>query len=159
MSYVIGIDPGKTGGMAAISHAGSVIVTPVFVAGKDLDGPRIADWIWNYVKLGGILCIEKVHSMPQEGSSSSFTFGKGVGVFYGIAAAMLIPLYEVTPQAWKKAVLAGTAKDKRAAIDYCIRRFPYISLMATEQSKKPHDGMADALCIACYAVEKYKDTL
>jgi crossover junction endodeoxyribonuclease RuvC len=84
-----------------------------------------------------------------------FKFGFVTGVMHGIISTLAIPLYLVTPQAWKKKILAGTAKDKDAAIDYCRRVYPDVSLLATERSRKPHDGMADALCIARYAQETY----
>jgi crossover junction endodeoxyribonuclease RuvC len=81
---------------------------------------------------------------------SVFRFGFGAGLWVGILGALGIPFERVPPQAWKKAVLAGTAKDKAAAIAYCSRRFPAASLLATPRSTKPHDGLADALCLAEY---------
>lgn len=158
---MIGIDPGKSGGLASITSDGDVEVVAMPIAGKELNVVSMCDWIYAQTKKYGttIVCVEKVHAMPNQGSVSMFTFGKTVGVVYGAVTAMLLPLYEVSPQAWKKAVLFGTQKDKDAAIDYCTRVYPKVSLLATPRSKKPHDGMADALCIARYALEKYKDVL
>ncbi len=65
--------------------------------------------------------------------------------------ALRIPHLAVTPQAWKKAVLAGTARDKAAAIAFATRRFPGVPLLATPRSRTPHDGVADAVCLAEYA--------
>jgi len=165
-AVVIGIDPGKGGGLAAIETMGDINVTPMFIAGKELDIPRISDWIYDRGHRTSvvIVCIEKVHAMSKPGQQkqgvvSMFTFGKNVGILYGIIGSMLIPLYEVAPQTWKKVILADTPKDKQAAIDYCMRRFPSVSLLATPRSRKPHDGMADALCIAAYALVRYKDVL
>ncbi len=67
--------------------------------------------------------------MPGQGVSSTFKFGQGYGSILGIAAALSIPTELVTPQAWKKVVLAGTAKDKDAAVGYCRRAFPNVSLL------------------------------
>jgi len=151
----IGIDPGKSGGLAMITPE-EIHVTAMILSGKDVDAGAIAAWIrgktgfpWNDV----IACIEKVHSMPKQGVVSSFKFGFVTGVMHGIIRTLGIPLHMATPQAWKKVILAGTLKDKDAAIDFCRRVYPNVNLLATERSRKSHSGIADALCIAKYAQE------
>ena len=100
-----------------------------------------------------VICyIENVSAMPKQGVVSMFNFGFSTGAIHGIMAAMSIPRHLVTPQAWKKLILSNTEKDKKAAVDYCRRVYPDISLLATERSRKSHSGMADALCIARYAL-------
>jgi crossover junction endodeoxyribonuclease RuvC len=155
----IGIDPGKSGGIAIIDNmTDEIFVTPMIIAGKDIDIPAVVDWIIHnsgFPDGKTIACIEKVHAMPGQGVTSMFKFGFVTGVMHGIISTLAIPLYLVTPQAWKKKILIGTAKDKDAAIDYCRRVYPDVNLLATERSRKSHDGMADALCIARYAQETY----
>ncbi len=152
MNY-IGIDPGKSGGIAIISEVGVEAITPMIIAGKDIDLAAMADWLENSISDEyAIACIEKVSAMPKQGVTSMFSFGFSTGAIHGILATMSIPRHLITPQAWKKSVLAGTKKDKNAAVDYCRRLYPDISLLATERSRKPHSGMADALCIARYAL-------
>ena len=159
----IGIDPGKTGGIAILQD-NKIYITPMLLAGKDLDVSAIARWIIdNGIIIGQsreniCACIEKVHSMPKQGVASSFKFGFVTGVMHGIIRTLGIPLHLVTPQAWKKEILAGTPKDKDAAIDFCRRIYPEVNLLATERSRVPHSGMADALCIARYASVKFGDT-
>lgn len=152
----IGIDPGQTGGIAVIQNHKVISVTPMILAGKFIDVIGTTFYFKEIMKfvdspLRITACIEKVHSMPQQGVSSSFKFGRHTGTMYGIVGALGIPLFEVTPQKWKKVVLEGTAKDKAAAADFCSRVYPYISLLATERSRKPHTGIVDAICIARYA--------
>ncbi|AFY60102.1 holliday junction resolvasome, endonuclease subunit [Synechococcus sp. PCC 6312] len=132
----------------AILQDGEVTAKPLPIGGKDLDLATLADWLKSASP--GLLVIEKVHSMPGQGVSSTFKFGQGYGAILGIAAALSIPTELVTPQAWKKTVLAGTAKDKDAAIDYCRRMFPQVSLLPGPRCRKPHDGLADSLCILEY---------
>jgi crossover junction endodeoxyribonuclease RuvC len=146
---VIGIDPGKKGGIAVIDGKGQEsLVWPMPLAGKEIDWTRVADLLeWNGPKFA---YVEKVHAMPGQGVTSMFSFGKNFGGLLGVLGALEIPLTLVTPQAWKKKVLAGTSKDKDAAVDFCRRRYPQVNLLATERSRVPHDGMADALCIATY---------
>jgi len=154
VSVTIGIDPGQSGGLAIIdTRLSEPRVVPMPLAGKSVDWAEVAYWLRLFAPAtrSAVAYVEKVSAMPKQGVSSTFKFGCNVGGIHGVLGALGIPMALVTPQAWKKRVLAGTAKDKAAAIDYCRRRWPHVSLLATERSRKPHDGMADALCIARYA--------
>jgi crossover junction endodeoxyribonuclease RuvC len=152
----IGIDPGKSGGIAVVSSDLEVEVFPIPLAGDEIDMHEI------YVRLKKhclgykmAAYIEKVGAMPKQGVTSMFSFGFTTGALHAIIACLGIPRYVVTPQAWKKEILAGTAKDKAAAIDYCIKAYPGVNLYATDRSKVCHDGMADSLCIATYAMKQF----
>jgi crossover junction endodeoxyribonuclease RuvC len=152
----IGVDPGKTGAVAIMSKESVWAVTVMPLMDKDVDWSALAAWIRE--NTGGpkvIACIEKVHSMPEQGVKSVFAFGFVTGAVHGILAAMDIPRYLVTPQAWKKEILAGTPQDKKAAIDYCTRVYSYVSLKATPRSTTPHTGIADAICLAEYGMRHY----
>jgi hypothetical protein len=89
--------------------------------------------------------------MPKHGIVSIFRFGEGYGMWQGALAALGIPYQAVLPQAWKKVVFPGTARDKAASILFAQRRFPSVSLLASPRSKVPHDGIADALALAEFA--------
>jgi Holliday junction resolvasome RuvABC endonuclease subunit len=117
---------------------------------RSADNTPIGDKI-NFIRqnVAGVI-IETVHSMPQQGVSSTFTFGKGYGMVIGTIQSMGLPLHFVTPQAWKKTILAGTNKDKAAAIQHVRSIYPNISLRRTERCTTDHDGMADAVCLAEY---------
>jgi crossover junction endodeoxyribonuclease RuvC len=150
---VLGIDPGLSGGLALIRPEGfTTEATPMPVAGGEIDVRGIYAWLQSMMFHAGGNCVayvEKVGAMPKQGVSSTFKFGKGYGQVLGALAAMGIDTRLVTPQAWKKQVLAGTAQDKDAAIAYCRMRWPGIELVQP-RCRKPHDGLADALCIAAY---------
>lgn len=148
----MGVDPGLKGGLAAIRQ-GMVMATPMPVAGGEIDAVAVAQWMRGIIGLEYdevIVCVEKVGAMPKQGVSSTFTFGKGYGKILGVCAALGMPILLVTPQAWKKLVLEGTPKDKDAAIDYCRRVWPMVPLIL-KGCRVPHDGMADALCLAEFA--------
>jgi crossover junction endodeoxyribonuclease RuvC len=163
----IGIDPGQAGGIAIIHKGdnnernGSLNVISMPLAGKDIDVAALS--IWLYDQVDGICTdtpvayLEKVSAMPKQGVASTFKFGINYGIIIGILGTIQIPYYLVTPQAWKKEVLAGLdwKGNKLAAVDYCRRAYPDISLLATSRSYKPHSGMADALCMAVYASIKH----
>jgi crossover junction endodeoxyribonuclease RuvC len=153
----LGIDPGLDGGIAWIfPDRVEVRVAPTLAASKT--GKRrfdvaamVAILKANPIELG---IIEAVSAAPMagrvQGTTSMFGFGRGLGLWEGILAALAIPHLSVTPQTWKKVVLAGTAKDKPSAIAFAQGLFPGVSLLATPRSRVPHDGLADALCLAEY---------
>lgn len=145
---IAGVDPGKTGGIAVCDteNPGRIKACPMPVSGKEIDGEMLA----RYLSDVNLVILEKVAARPGQGVSSMFKFGMVYGIVQGVCLGRKIPFELVTPQRWKKIVLADTKKDKDAAISYCRRRFPDVSLLATERSRKPHDGMADALCLMEY---------
>lgn len=160
MVYV-GIDPGLDGAIAAITNEDLVIIdTPTVKVGKkrQMDAKAAAailksmrvpngdeDWTLPEKKPQIICALEKVHSMPKQGVASTFTFGEGYGVWKGILAAFSIPHELVTPQAWKKMMLAGGSKEKGASILRVQQLFP-----GADVYLKKHDGRADALLMAEY---------
>jgi crossover junction endodeoxyribonuclease RuvC len=148
---IISFDPGQKGGIA-IHQQGKTTAYPMPLAGKVLDLASIAAIIKNASP--DIAVIEKVGSMPGQGVSSTFTFGTGYGQLQGLLAGLGIPFELVTPQAWKKLVLAGTPKDKDAAIAYCRRAFPDVALVMP-RCRTPNDGVADALCMLNYALRTF----
>jgi crossover junction endodeoxyribonuclease RuvC len=156
---IVGIDPGLDGGVAIITEAkGIVEVRPMPVIGTKGDGKRQIDGraLISMLKNGerdpeeiSVCVVESVHAMKGQGVTSMFNFGMGYGRILGILETLRIPTELVTPQKWKKHVLAGTPKDKTAAISYCQTAYPKCELIL-KGCRVPHDGMADALCMAEY---------
>jgi hypothetical protein len=95
MTY-IGIDPGKSGGIAVIQGRK---VECFRMPNTEKDG-----WsIFAENKEGRVFAvIEKVHSMPGQGVKSMFSFGQNYGFLRGCLTAAQIPFEEITPQAWQK---------------------------------------------------------
>lgn len=155
--YFIGIDPGLDGGIAVVNRDGRISDLegmPVIGKGRrELDAARLHEILGVWVSLCKpepiSVHVEKVASMPKQGVRSVFTFGQTYGATLAVLAVLGIRTELVTPQAWKKVVLAGTPKDKDAAVAYCRRAFPGAQLVPP-RCRVPHDGLADALCIAEY---------
>ena len=143
---IVGIDPGQKGGVAWWdSNLSDYACFPM---------PATRLQLYNTLKAlkneGNIRAIvEGVHSMPKQGVASTFKFGKGYGEVLGILTALGAEIIEPTPQAWKKVVLAGTDKSKDAAIQVAENLYPDIELVP-KGCRKPHDGMADAVCLMHY---------
>lgn len=157
---IIAADPGKKGGLCGLYNDGTiykVVATPV--QGKDIDWHKITAFIKEcVVNARGeaiIGVIEKVHAMPGNGACSMFSFGGAYHGLRAVYAALDLRCELVTPQRWKKVVLAGSKKDKAATINYCRSAWPKQSLMATPGSRTPHDGIADAICIAEFGRREY----
>lgn len=153
-SGIMGIYPGLDGGVAVIlSDHADVRVTPTLPGGKgtrrkyDVAG-MVALLTQHPIELAAI---EEVGPMLEQGVSSMFRFGMGYGLWLGLLAGLRIPHVVVKPHLWKRAVLASTAQNKAATVEFAARRFPNVSLLPGPRYKVPHDGLADALALAEYA--------
>lgn len=151
MIYV-GIDPGLHGGLAALTLTGRVWQTVVMpVAAGEIDAGRLGDILSEWVTQYGTLTVtlEKVGAMPGQGVTSMFKFGTGWGMVRGVCAGHAWPVTLVPPTVWKKAVLVGLPHDKDGAVQFCRSRWPTVDLVQ-RGCRRPHDGIADALCLAEY---------
>jgi len=154
---IVGIDPGLTGAVAIRFLDGHITIedtptTQVKKAGGKIGTeylPReMANILQNLKPSTTHIYIENVHSMPKQGVASTFTFGKGFGIWIGIIAAFGLPVTFATPQRWKKYIMQGTY-DKDAARIRAQQLYP--AMMPMLKLKK-HIGRADALMIMHYAL-------
>jgi crossover junction endodeoxyribonuclease RuvC len=163
LTIVIGIDPGITGGIAlyydtymdAIEMP--VLRNPITKQYLGLDTDRIRGFLDCTIlgrQIQYVCYIEQVHSMPGQGVASTFKFGQVYGEIIGMISTLGIQTHFVRPQAWKKTILGvDYPHDKAGAIQYLNDRG--LSYKITPSGKrKPHDGMADAACIAIYGWNK-----
>ena len=145
MTVYVGIDPGKSGAMAILYPNGSIETIP-FNMVNYVDAIRgLADYP---VKC----CLEKVSAMPGQGVVSMFNFGHNLGFIEGVLQSNSIPYQLVPPQTWKKEFSLSSEKAK--SIEVCQKLFPKANLLATERSRKPSDGIAEAVLMAEYARRK-----
>lgn len=90
--------------------------------------------------------------MPGQGVVSMFNFGHNLGYIEGLLNAWDIPYQLVPPQTWKREF--SLSSDKSKSIEVCQKLFPKVNLKATERSRKPSDGIAEAILMAEYARRK-----
>lgn len=145
MMIIIGIDPGNNGGIAWIRN-GETCVEKM---------PETLTDLWDLINDIGTMTslarprwqayIEEVHSSPQMGVKSAFTFGNGFGHLEMALTAAGIPFERVRPQAWQKAMGCLTKGDKNVSKRRAQELFP--------QLKITH-ATADALLIAEYGRRK-----
>lgn len=145
----IGIDPGKSGAIALIGPGGiEILDCPVFKAGgKAHTSPAAMAAVLSQLEAAQCFAaLERVASRPGQGVVSVFSFGENFGAWQGILAALKIPHELPRPQEWQKALMAGTAKDKDAAIAAAARLFPEQQFRIGKNHNR-----ADALLLAEFA--------
>lgn len=160
MKLYVGIDPGVSGGIAFMNKEKSYVraykmpATPYeFV---DLIrgvialhvNPMVLDI--NNVEVVRFAFVEKVHSMPKQGVSSTFKFGTNFGMIQGVLAAMNISYDLVSPGVWQRKMKAASGGDKKVTKAIAQRRFPNAK---TPTTRGITHAIADALLIAEYCVE------
>jgi crossover junction endodeoxyribonuclease RuvC len=149
---IAGIDPGISGGIATKLPGGMVAEKlPIIkkTKGSEIDIHSLIRILKaNSVE---IVYLEKMGIRPGEGARSGATAGINWGTIYGALIAVGVKVEVVTPQRWKGSILAGTPKDKDAAIGYARRNYPEVDLIP-RGCRTPQDGIADAVCICVYGV-------
>tara|TARA_B100001175_G_scaffold291605_1_gene276846 strand:+ start:556 stop:1047 length:492 start_codon:yes stop_codon:yes gene_type:complete len=160
---IIGIDPGISGSICFLEDGiiKDVLEMPTMTEGKknkkQVNGSQIFNEIFlrikTYEKKNIKVVIEQVSAMPGQGVTSMFNFGQSFGILKGICSAMQLPVYFVRPAKWKKYFnLINSEKD--ASRTRAIEIFPYFS---SNLSKKKDSNKADAILIASYFHETYKN--
>jgi len=122
--FILGIDPGANGGATLLSDSGMIIDVIDFAKNTLVD---IADAFAEYQideDTKPFAFIEKVHSMPKQGVSSTFKFGYGYGFLVGVLTALKIPYEMVTPQTWQKALSCRSKGNKNITKAKAQQLFP-----------------------------------
>lgn len=103
-TIIIGVDPGKSGGIAILAgrkvktHKMPESATDLVHLMRGYQGLQIIDGIPTWA----VAFVEKVNAGPKMGSSASFKFGQNVGEIRVAILAASIRLEYVSPQKWQK---------------------------------------------------------
>ena len=152
---VLGIDPGITGGLAIveITDVSTIVIDAIDVpvigtgAKERVESIAIQKWIGQHQP--ALACIERAQSMPKQGSSSGFKYGRAVGALEAAIALSGVPVQIIEPSVWKRALhLPG--KDKEAARQRALELFPAAHALLAR--KKDH-GRAEACLIALFGLK------
>ena len=147
-SLALGVDPGASGSLAFIpdndpSKAWAVkmpeTIGDLWEVISEYD--PLEKWRHYDTKFSIHCCLESVHSMPGQGVSSSFKFGRGFGNLEMALTAAKIPFTYVTPQKWQKELGCLTKGDKNISKARAQQLFPHI---------KCTHNISDGLLIAEY---------
>jgi len=154
------IDPGNKGAICLASAINGKIEKVSFQ-----EMPLSEEGI-NYFKvkeLIGLLAPEHIfleRALPMAmGAKHAFNYGRGFAALEIAISEAGKPVTYVEPSKWHKAILDGIdtrLKPKERSLIGVKRLFPriWITIPATPKSKRPHDGMVDALLIAEYGRRK-----
>ena len=151
---IIAVDPGASGGIAVRYPDGEIVVEAM--PATEADAVMSIKTAQKYSGIEGhsiVAYVEKVGGYVKgKGApgSAMFNFGLGVGVIHGTLITLGIPTFEVTPQAWQKALGTGQSKTygkkwKAHLKGIAQRLFPH---------QKPTLKTADALLILEHARRK-----
>lgn len=153
----VGIDPGAKG-----------YVCVWWAVGKEYEHCPIADTdslkklLREVAQCYAVAAIESVHSMPRQGVSTTFTFGKNYGIVLGMLMAYGIPYVEVAPRVWQKEMWSpgdkilrdGKVDTKLTSYSAARRLHPSMVFKRTERCKTFDDNKVDATLICDYAIRK-----
>ncbi len=95
-----------------------------------------------YGRIISFACLESVHSMPRQGVSSTFKFGKQFGTCIGLLTAEKIRFQLVLPRVWQRELNCLTGGNKNITKKKAAELFP---------GQKIIHATADAFLLAEYA--------
>ena len=151
---VIGIDPGKGGGLAmitSINHKEEEV--KIFPCPNDVNGmSALMDICLSDVSAYRVkVFLEKVWAFPTDGRAGSFSFGCNYGQWQGILASHEITPSLVTPKTWQThfEIKKGLPKNVRK------KALKQIAMDRCPETKRITLKTADALLIAIYGLEAF----
>lgn len=171
-TVIVGIDPGKTGGLAVLDVETADLIElhrfPLIV--REYNVPRLVD-IFEDVEERfniGLCVIEDVHALAGKGAKATFNFGFGVGMVRAIVAAMHFAYVLAQPKAWQKIAWDGVPiqykpgkkngkrqRDPKATSMLAASRLFPGETFTPDKLKTPHDGLIDAALIAYAGRHKF----
>lgn len=183
--YVLGIDPGLKGALCVLSKEGiiEVIKMPTTTRphrkGNYIDVEKVDNFISKYRPLFASeytdnyiqhISIERQFILRSQGMSSGSKTMYQSGILYGLCYSHCYSLEEVNAKDWQKAIFSKVDESKiktyssythtkLKSIAYVEQTYGLNYLFTSSRQSVPSDGLADAICIASFALEqnnKYK---
>ena len=145
MKIYIGLDPGKSGGVAFILENRLYTFKCTSTVHDMVEEINFCNKLGPEYEIFAV--VEKVWSFPGQGVRSVFTFGENYGTWLGILAALKVPHKLVVPNKWMKH-FGSMPKDKR-------KRKNFIKSLAQQLYPNTRITLAtsDAVMLAVYAKE------
>jgi hypothetical protein len=159
-----GIDPGMSGGIVGLSDGGNLVFACAaddksggYCRAGQIDANAVRKYLDFAAKTSPIrIVIEQQQCRPMEGRTSILKIGRNWGVLIG--ACHGYPVLEPIASVWTRAII-GTktwdtqAEKKDATIAFVQRRLPSLDLVLPGR-RTPHDGLADAACLAMWGASQ-----
>jgi hypothetical protein len=153
---IVGIDPGRTGALAAIDDRGRLLAV------ADMPPKRPDGWWENaWVAVGRavadfppiadrpVVFVEQPFAKPRQSITSTAAQFAAYGAILGALGALGLETHTVTPSAWKRAV--GVTADKRSSLNLARQLWPADADRWFKLAK--HDGRAEAALLALHGMD------
>jgi crossover junction endodeoxyribonuclease RuvC len=151
VGIIIGIDPGKAGGIAVVSTEASTCIDMPLLASGEIDSLGIFRFLAK-LNAGKSFCIlEKAQAMPQQGAVGTFNYGTGFGKIQAVLEILQIPYEEIRPQKWKKE-FSLLKTEKKDSVAMAQKLFPSIEFITPRG--RLLDGRAESCLMAEYGRRK-----
>ncbi len=153
--YIIGIDPGKNGGITALLNKKIINISKMPPSPKEFYEHLLYLGLPNNHRGDLTIIIEDVHSMPTDSSRGAFTFGRGLGQIEGVIASMglLDTLKRVSPMKWMKHF--NMKKNKEETKTNYKNKLKELAILKSKQ--KLTLATCDSYLIALYQYEVTKN--
>ena len=164
--YVLGIDPGLSGGLCVVNEDGIVDVMRMPTCkrpnrkGNYIDVDKVLAFMQKY-ELDSIY-VERQFILRSQGMSSGSKTMYQSGILYGLAYSQCSDLYEINAKDWQKDIFSKVVETninsynyddtKLKSIAYVEQTYGGQHLFYSKRQTKPSDGLADAICIAAYGL-------
>ena len=146
----VGIDPGLTGGIAFIvGQKIEVYNMPIKARHIDCESLKQLFFRCVYPRVDIFVMIEELSYNPKWGKAAVIKSATELGKIHCVLELGGISYQTVTPRTWKAAMFKGKTKGKQLSIDHVVRKYPQVNLFPGRKTT-PHDGIADAICLAEY---------
>lgn len=140
--YIVGIDPGKTSGLAILAQSGVLLY--------HTQGSPVMIWEVLETYHPDYAVLEKATARPKQGVVSTCSFCKTFGFWEGVLTALRIPYVLVSPSRWKR-ILDSGKRDKAHVVDWVNRMFGL-------KLKKSYHHEAEAVAMAWWGLGELKKT-
>ena len=175
--YVLGIDPGLSGGLCILNESGIVEVIRMPTCkrpnrkGNYIDLEKIYSFITKYNDRSedseewiDSIYVERQFILRSQGMSSGSKTMYQSGLLYGLCYPECNSLNEINAKDWQKCIFDQVDEDniiqynydnktKLKAIAYVEQTYGGQYLFYSKRQTKPSDGLADAICIASYGLQ------
>jgi crossover junction endodeoxyribonuclease RuvC len=132
----LGVDPGKSGAIAAIDASGAPVG---HIRASETDRDL---FLWLSHWQNSCAMVERVHAMPRQGVVSCFKFGQSFGSLRMALACAGVPYELVTPAKWQQVMKCRSRGDKNVTKARAQELFPSVRMT---------HAIADAYLLAAYA--------
>lgn len=163
-SAIIGIDPGKDGGIFALvsdisTNNVEVIMYTMPKLGDIIDLKTLNSYLKELNVYDCLVFLEDVHAIYGSSAKGTFNFGWNLGILEGQLTSNKMPYRKIAPKIWQSKLFQGIKEQKDSkgktqtklmALNAVQNILPDVNFIVGNRSRKPHEGIVDAACLALY---------